>query len=73
MEYPLQEKIGLSELLVGRVHEFADFHKWLANMPRKLSKSRAILARRKSGKTVFIQRLFNELWSANGQVVPFFL
>ncbi len=72
MQYPLQEKIGQPELLVGRVREFANFRQWLENIPRKLSKSRAILARRKSGKTVFIQRLFNELWSANGQVIPFY-
>lgn len=32
----------------------------------------AILGRRKSGKTAFVQRLFNELWSANGQVIPFY-
>lgn len=72
MQYPLQEKIGQPELLVGRAREFANFQQWLANIPRKLSKSRAILARRKSGKTVFIQRIFNELWSANGQVIPFY-
>ena len=72
MQYPLQEKIGLPELLVGRAREFANFQQWLDNMPRKLSKSRAILARRKSGKTVFIQRLFNELWNTNGQVIPFY-
>lgn len=72
MQYPLEEKIGIPELLVGRVSEFANFNKWLANIPRKLSKSRVILARRKSGKTVFVQRLFNQLWSENGQVVPFY-
>jgi len=72
MQYPLQEKIGQPDLLVGRAREFANFQQWLANIPRKLSKSRAILARRKSGKTVFIQRIFNELWSANGQVIPFY-
>lgn len=35
--------------------------------------SRVILARRKSGKTVFVQRIFNQLWSENGQVIPFYL
>ncbi|MCB0061538.1 MAG: hypothetical protein KDE19_05470 [Caldilineaceae bacterium] len=72
MQYPLAEKIGPPELLVGRVDEFSRFHKWLNGIPRRISKSRVILARRKSGKTSFVQRLFNELWSANGQVIPFY-
>ncbi|MCE7988651.1 MAG: hypothetical protein DYG89_46440 [Caldilinea sp. CFX5] len=59
MQYPLAEKIGVPELLVGRAREFEVFGKWLDNIPRRLSKSRVILARRKSGKTVFVQRLFN--------------
>ncbi len=72
MEYPLTEKIGEPELLVGRETEFHQFKKWLDKIPNKLSKSRVILARRKSGKTVFVQRLFNQLWSQNGAVIPFF-
>lgn len=72
MQYPLAEKIGVPELLVGRAREFDVFGKWLDNIPRRLSKSRVILARRKSGKTVFVQRLFNQVWSANGQVIPFY-
>ncbi len=72
MKYPLQEKIGNPELLVGREKEFANFEKWLANIPKKLSKSRVILARRKSGKTAIVQRIFNQLWSADGEVIPFY-
>jgi hypothetical protein len=38
-----------------------------------MSKSRVILARRKSGKTVFVQRIFNKLWSEpNRGVIPFY-
>ncbi len=72
MQYPLTEKIGHPDLLVGRSKEFDFFGKWIAKMPKRLSKSHVILARRKSGKTSFIQRLFNQLWSANGQVIPFY-
>lgn len=72
MQYPLNEKIGLPELLVGREAMFKKFHKWINNMPRRLSKSRVLLGRRKSGKTAFVQRLFNQLWSANGAVIPFY-
>lgn len=72
MQYPLEEKIGRPDLLVGREKEFANFNKWISRIPEKLSKSRVILARRKSGKTTFVQRIFNQLWSAHGQVIPFY-
>ena len=72
MQYPLEEKIGVPELLVGRDYEFNFFHKWINGMPLKRSKSRVILARRKSGKTSFVQRIFNQLWSQNGEVIPFY-
>jgi len=72
MQYPLKEKIGNPALLVGREEEFDNFGRWLANIPHELSKSRVILARRKSGKTAFVQRLFNQLWSQHGQVIPFY-
>ena len=72
MQYPLTEKIGHPELLVGRKKEFRLFDKWLKNIPNRLSKSRVIVARRKSGKTAFVQRIFNQLWSENGAVIPFY-
>ncbi len=73
MKYPLKEQIGDPNLLVGREREFKRFYKWIDNIPRMLSKSRVILARRKSGKTSFVQRIFNRLWSENGTVIPFYL
>jgi predicted AAA+ superfamily ATPase len=63
MQYPLIEKIGHPDLLVGREKEFRLFDKWLSLIPNRMSKSKVILARRKSGKTVFVQRIFNKLWS----------
>ena len=72
MYYPLEEKIGPPELLVGRIDEFTKFNRWLNGIPGRLSKSRVILARRKSGKTSFVQRIFNQLWTQNGVVVPFY-
>jgi hypothetical protein len=73
MQYPLTEKIGHPELFVGRETEFRQMNKWLSMIPNRMSKSRVILARRKSGKTVFIQRIFNQLWSdPKLGVIPFF-
>jgi hypothetical protein len=72
MQYPLAEKIGEPELFVGRKQEFEFFNKWISKIPQRLSKSRVILARRKSGKTAFVQRIFNQLWTENGPVIPFY-
>ncbi len=72
MQYPLSEKIGEPALFVGRERELKYFDNWLANIPKRLSKSRVIIARRKSGKTAFVQRIFNQLWSDNGTVIPFY-
>jgi len=73
MQYPLAETIGNPDLLVGREEEFALFDKWISLIPERLSKSRAILARRKSGKTAIVERIFNRLWSDNGKVIPFYI
>ncbi len=72
MQYPLTEKIGDPDLLVGRENEFHHFNNWIATIPKRGSKSTAIMARRKSGKTAIVQRLFNQLWSENGAVIPFY-
>jgi hypothetical protein len=73
MQYPLTEKIGDPAIFVGREQEFKFFNKWLANIPKRLSKSRIIVARRKSGKTAFVQRIFNQLWNEeNRAVIPFY-
>ena len=60
MKYPLEEKIGNPDLLVGRQREFRNFGTWIDNIPRKLSKSRVILAQRKSGKTLFVLCIIKE-------------
>ncbi len=58
-----EEKIGSPDLLVGREREFTNVGKWIDNIPKKLSRSRVALARRKSGKTVIVQRILNQLRS----------
>ncbi|MEM7533624.1 MAG: BREX system ATP-binding domain-containing protein [Chloroflexota bacterium] len=73
LQYPLAERIGDPSLLVGREKEFKELHEWIARIPDRLSKSRALLGRRKSGKTAILQRIFNELWSANEMVIPFYI
>ncbi len=45
---------------------------WAENIPKEISKSRALLGRRKSAKSAIMQRLFNILWNKNGNVVPLY-
>ena len=73
MPYPLPESIGNPDLLVGREKEFAFLDQWIGRIPRLISKSRALLGRRKSGKTAIVQRIFNRLWIDNGPVIPFYI
>jgi len=74
MQYPLPETIGNPDLFVGRHEEFERLNEWLAFIPKRLSMSTVILARRKSGKTAILERVFNQLWSDNQLgVIPFYL
>ncbi|MCP4345620.1 MAG: hypothetical protein GY795_08840, partial [Desulfobacterales bacterium] len=72
MIYALEEKIGEPTLFCGRKQEMELLLNWALKIPRKISKSRALLGRRKSGKTAIMQRLFNILWNRNGNVIPFY-
>jgi hypothetical protein len=72
MLYPLPERIGNPDLLTGRKKEFEEYHGWISTIPLMLSRSRVILGRRKTGKTAFVQRIFNQLWSAGRDVIPFY-
>ncbi len=69
----LAEEIGNPDLFTGRKQELAFYLRWAENTKNLLSKSQAILSRRKKGKTALVQRLFNILYSNNDAgVIPFF-
>ncbi|ETR69712.1 MAG: hypothetical protein OMM_09363 [Candidatus Magnetoglobus multicellularis str. Araruama] len=72
MKYVLKERIGKPDLFCGREEEMKRLIDWAARIPKEISKSHALLGRRKSGKTAIMQRLFNILWNKNGLVVPFY-
>ncbi|MCP4352842.1 MAG: hypothetical protein GY795_45910, partial [Desulfobacterales bacterium] len=72
MKTALKERIGPPSLFCGRKREMDLLLKWTEKIPREMSKSRALLGRRKSGKTAIMQRLFNILWNRNGKVIPFY-
>ncbi len=72
MTYALKERIGDPSLFCGRKKEMALLMNWVEMIPREASNSRALLGRRKSGKTAIMQRLFNILWNKRGPVIPFY-
>jgi len=74
MQYPLPETIGNPELFVGREEEFEFLNEWLDNIQKRLSISTVVLARRKSGKTAILERVFNQCWSDKRLgIIPFFI
>jgi hypothetical protein len=74
MQYPLPETIGAPNLFVGREEELEHLDLWLERITKRISTSKVILARRKSGKTAILERIFNYLWS-NPQkgIIPFYI
>src|SRR6056297_3664846 len=80
IEYALPEQIGEPELFVGRKKEFYYFlGDWYRLVEKNFAQNQAIISRRKKGKTAFLQRLFNILWSAGKEpkedtisVIPFY-
>ncbi|GAK53200.1 hypothetical protein U14_04461 [Candidatus Moduliflexus flocculans] len=72
MRIYLKEKIGNPELFTGRKEDLAFFQKWIAGIKKEISKSMAILSRRKTGKTALMQRLYNLTFEQNDGVIPFY-
>ena len=73
MVFALEEEIGNPELFVGRQEQLEFYLDWAEKSKDRLSKSQAILSRRKKGKTALVQRLFNILYANNDpRIVPFY-
>ncbi len=72
MKIYLQEKIGNPDLFTGRRKELTYFSKWINGIKKGISKSTAILSRRKTGKTALMQRLYNLTFEKNNGVIPFY-
>ena len=68
----LKEKIGNPDLFTGRKKELAFFLKWIEGIKKEISKSTAILSRRKTGKTALLQRVYNLTFAQNDGVIPFY-
>lgn len=71
MKIALKEKIGNPELFTGRKQELNTYTTWIERIKREISMGRA-MARRKTGKTAFLQRLYNLAFERNDGVIPFY-
>jgi len=54
--YAIEERIGQPDLFTGRKEELSYFERWADEIPMKLSRSTALLSRRKKEK----QRLWKD-------------
>ncbi|MBF0102571.1 MAG: hypothetical protein HQK77_16850 [Desulfobacterales bacterium] len=72
MKIYMKEKIGNPELFTGRKKELKELLAWTAKIKKELSPSRALLSRRKTGKTALLQRLYNIVFDMNDGVIPFY-
>ncbi len=72
MQAYLPEKISNPDLFSGRKKELELFQRWIAGIPRGLSRSRALLSRRKTGKTAIMQRLYNLTFEKENGVIPLY-
>ncbi|MGE0083557.1 MAG: hypothetical protein AB7S75_03980 [Desulfococcaceae bacterium] len=72
MKIFMKEKIGNPDLFTGRKRELEDLLAWVKKIKKELSPSRALLSRRKTGKTALLQRLYNRIFAADDGVIPFY-
>ncbi|MEA1966995.1 MAG: hypothetical protein U9N77_02065 [Thermodesulfobacteriota bacterium] len=72
MKIYLKEKIGNPDMFSGRNSEVTFFLNWINRIKRELSRSMALLSRRKTGKTALLQRLYNLTFEKNDNVIPFY-
>ena len=72
LTFAREERIGNTALFVGRAEELNSLIQWAIQIPKRLSKSNALLARRKKGKTAILERLYNYIYTLNTNLVPFY-
>ena len=72
IEFAIKERVGKPENFIGRVKELEFLYKWADNIKNEISRSIAFLGRRKIGKSLILERLYNIIYSENKGVIPFY-
>jgi hypothetical protein len=68
----IKERVGNPKNFIGRVEELTYLYTWAQNIKRQLSRSIAFLGRRKIGKSLMLERLYNILYSEHKGLIPFY-
>ena len=63
IEFAINERVGNPENFIGRVGELEYLYKWATNIQQLISRSLAFLGRRKIGKSLILERLYNIIYS----------
>lgn len=72
IEFALNERVGKPEYFIGRIEEMEYLYAWAHSIRNQSSRSLAFLGRRKIGKSLMIERLFNIIYSEHDLLIPFF-
>ncbi len=72
IEFAIKERVGQPEHFIGRAEELEYFYTWARNITNQISRSTAFLGRRKVGKSLILERLYNILYSEQQGLIPFY-
>src|SRR6056297_2489215 len=72
IEFAIEERIGNPEDFTGRVREMKYLYNWAQGIKDKRSRTLAFLGRRKIGKSLMLERLYNLIYSENQGLIPFY-
>ncbi|MDM8515875.1 hypothetical protein QUF76_06715 [Desulfobacterales bacterium HSG16] len=72
IEFAIEERVGNPENFIGRVAELEYLYSWADNIKQLISRSVAFLGRRKIGKSLMLERLYNIIYSEHKGIIPFY-
>jgi hypothetical protein len=72
IEFAIKERVGKPQNFIGRIKEIEFLYKWADNIRNEISRSIAFLGRRKIGKSLILERLYNIIYSENKGLIPFY-
>lgn len=72
IQFVIPERVSAPEDFIRRVMEMEFLYRWARMIPRGMSRSSAFLGRRKVGKGLMLERLYNIRYSEHAGIVPFY-
>ncbi|RLC03883.1 MAG: hypothetical protein DRI57_28750 [Deltaproteobacteria bacterium] len=72
IEFAIEERVGKPSCFIGRVEELEYLYQWAGNIQNGISRSIAFLGRRKIGKSLILERLYNILYNEQKGLIPFY-